>query len=349
MIKFDEIFVPVWDTDVVYGETFTMYRDENGEIAAPFLYEPDEIIEVASANGERIFEEGADWFVKDGKLFLTEDTSAPFFEYDEVFLKEGEDGKSMPYPNGYLVYSEGHFFHDRQIAVTYKCKGGNWGGYKPKFEGERLKNTLNKLKKGEELKIVLFGDSISAGSNVSGKTGATPFQPEWGFLFAEKLRRTFGSKITYINTALGGMDSAWAVENVEERVISHSPDLAIIAFGMNDGWVEPKVFAERIAKIVSKIKSANSNTDVILVATSTPNPLLTDKRAHFYGLQHLQKDELYKLEGDGIAVANITDVQKELHRKKRFIDTTGNFVNHPNDFFVRIYAQVLYAMFNEEK
>ena len=52
MFTFDQMLTPVWDTDVVYGESFTMYRDKSGEISAKFLYEPEEIVEVRSADLE---------------------------------------------------------------------------------------------------------------------------------------------------------------------------------------------------------------------------------------------------------------------------------------------------------
>ena len=36
MFTFKQMLTPVWDTDVVYGESFTMYREKNGEISASF-------------------------------------------------------------------------------------------------------------------------------------------------------------------------------------------------------------------------------------------------------------------------------------------------------------------------
>ena len=41
-------------------------------------------------------------------------------------------------------------------------------------------------------------------------------------------------------------------------------------------------------------------------------------------------------------------MQAALHSRKRFIDTTGNHVNHPNDFFHRLYAQYLCGMLTPE-
>lgn len=347
MFTFDQIFTPVWDTDTVYGESFTMYRDKSGEVSAPFLYNPTEILEVKSADLEKEYEEGKDWYVKDGRFYLTENTRIPFMEYDEVFMEEELPEKCFPYPDGYLLFSEEHFFHDRQIAVTYKCKKGSWSGYVPEYKGDKLHRTISKLKNGEELKVVLFGDSISAGANATGMMMANPFQPRWGDLLIEKLKRHYDAKISFANPSVGGKDSVWAMEELDERVLKHNPDLVIIGFGMN-GAHKPDVFKSHLDNLVSRIKAANSETDIIIILTSTPNPILTDPRARFFAYQHLYGDVCYSFEGDGIAVCDIQAVQKELHKHKRFIDTTGNNVNHPNDFFIRIHAQALAATLIEK-
>ena len=340
VFTFDQMLTPIWDTDVVYGESFTMYREKNGEISAPFLYEPEEIIEVRSANLEVLYEEGKDYRIEGGKIVLTESTSIPFFEYEEVFMKENLPGGSFAYPDGYLLFREGHFFHDRQIAVTYRCKKGGWNGYVPAYKGELLHRTVRRLTEDKSLNVVLFGDSISVGANSSGLTFANPFQPKFGDMFAEKLRREYGAEVMFRNPSLGGKDSSWAMEVLDERVIEHNPDLVILGFGMN-GRHKPEVFASHIRNMVDRIKAANADTDIILIATSTPNPILTDPRAKFWNYEYLYGETLKPFEKDGLAVLDMGALLKELHKNKRFIDTTGNNVNHPNDFFIRIHAQAL--------
>ena len=343
LFTFDQMLTPVWDTDVVYGESFTMYRDKSGEIYAKFLYEPEKVIEVKSASLEILYEEGKDYIINDGKLVLTENTSIPFMEYEEIFMKEQVPNKCFVYPEGYLLFSEGHFFHDRQIAVTYKCKKGSWLGYIPTYKGDILNRTVKRLTEDKRLNMVLFGDSISAGANASGMTFANPFQPKFADLFAEKLRRVYRADVILNNPSVGGKDSCWGMEMLDEKVIAQKPDLVILAFGMN-GKHKPSVFESHIKNMIDRIKSANAETDIILIATSTPNPILTDSNAMFWNYQYLYGEALKKFETDGIALLDMGALQKELHKNKRFIDTTGNNVNHPNDFFIRIHAQALSAL-----
>lgn len=337
------MLTPIWDTDIVYGESFTMYRDENGEISAKFMYPPEKVIEVRSASLEVLYEEDKDYIIKDDKIILTDNTSIPFMEYEDVFMKEYVPNKCFPYSEGYLLFDEGHFFHDRQIAVTYKCKKGGWKGYIPSYKGDILHRTIRHLTLDKRLNIVLFGDSISVGGNASGYTFANPFQPIFGDLFAEKLRRAYDADVTLKNPSLGGKDSSWAMEMLDEKVIAENPDLVILAFGMN-GRHTPDVFESHIKNMIDRIRSANEETEIILIATTTPNPILTDPRAKFWNYQYLHGEILQKFESDGIALLDMGTLQKELHKNKRFIDTTGNNVNHLNDFFIRIHAQALSAL-----
>lgn len=44
-------------------------------------------------------------------------------------------------------------------------------------------------------------------------------------------------------------------------------------------------------------------------------------------------------QGTGVAVTEFGSMHKCLLEKKRFIDMTGNNVNHPNDFLIRCHAK----------
>ena len=50
------------------------------------------------------------------------------------------------------------------------------------------------------------------------------------------------------------------------------------------------------------------------------------------------------LESPQTAVADVWSVASYMLQTKRYCDITGNHVNHPNDFMVRIYAQVVDAL-----
>mgnify|MGYP004609793363 FL=1 len=49
----------------------------------------------------------------------------------------------------------------------------------------------------------------------------------------------------------------------------------------------------------------------------------------------------------GVVVGDMTAVHQVLLQHKRFFDMTANNVNHPNDFLVRAYAQLVCTMLIE--
>ena len=340
---------PIWETDTIWEESLTMVKDKNGIAKAPLLYTPKKILRVTNTSGTIVYEENRDWVWQGGQFYLTPDSRIFSFEYDELYPKKEIPDHCLPIQGGYILFEEGHFFHDRQIAVSYTCEKGAWTGVKPTFLAEELPRTKTLLKQGDSLRIVLYGDSISEGYNASGYTGAEPYQPCYGNLLCQELMRRTGAEIDFINSSKASTGSVWGVNNVEELVNCHKVDLLIVAFGMNDGEKTPEEFAENIRHLIERALLKQKEMEVILVATSTPNPLLTDEKARFWGNQSIFKSALNRLVDTfsnevEIAVADITGMQAFLHSRKRFVDTTGNHVNHPNDFFHRCYAQFLLGM-----
>lgn len=351
MLTFEQMLQPLWDTDTVYAESFTMVRDASGKASAPFLYPPIKILEVTNATFTETYTEGEDFFIQDNCIILAENSRIFSFSEHELYHEEYDKEKHFPYPGGNLRYgSKSDFFHERQICVTYTCERGGWTGIRPANAKEKLPRTFEKLQSGAPFTAVVYGDSISAGANSSKNSNVAPFQPPYATLFIEGLKQHFGCPIEFHNPSVGGKNAVWGKESAKEFVCVHKPDFVVIAFGMNDGGTDPQDFKNNILEIMRQVREINPAVEFLLIGTSTPNPILTDARAKFSNGQWLFKDALDELaadpvDGHGVAVANIRDMQKFLHSKKRFIDTTGNNVNHPNDFFYRLYAQYLCGMF----
>ncbi|MBQ8610133.1 MAG: SGNH/GDSL hydrolase family protein [Oscillospiraceae bacterium] len=352
-LSWEQMMAPVWDTDTVWGESLLMVRDDAGKACAPLLYAPERILSVTNAMMTEEYEEGRDWVLENGCLCLTPDSRIFCFTQQELYPSEGAPGASFPMPGGNILFGEADFFHKRQIAVSYTVKDCDWPGVKPVCAKELLPRTWKALCEKRPLHLLAYGDSITWGGNASMRSNAQPFQPPYGELFAEWLNRMWKSPVRFTNTAVGGRDSIWGVENTELMVNDYAPDLVLLAFGMNDGSKTPQEFESYTRRTVERIRAALPECEFILVATSTPNPILTDEKAPFWGnqcrfrpvLDAIAADPAY---GGGIAVADITGMQAALHSRKRFIDTTGNHVNHPNDFFHRLYAQFLCGMLSPE-
>lgn len=349
MFTKEQMYTPIWDTDIVWGESLMMIRTENGAAEAPLLYNPIEILKVTNLDGSEEYVEGVDWEWKNGRLRLTDDSRIYCFTEEEIYAtKPSTEIESFPMNGRYLMHYGNSYFIERQIYVTYTCERGTWKGVRPQLADEKLPRSFELLRSGKNLNLVFYGDSITVGADASIRHHLPPYQEGYSKLVYDALVTHYGPHITYTNTAVGGKETDWAIENVEERVNAYAPDLVVLAFGMNDGSKTPEQFEERIRIIIGQIREKKPECEFVLVATSLPNRLLTDPKAAFWGSQWQFKEALDRIERDedmpGVIVADITDMHQYLIAQKRFEDLSSNMINHPNDFFHRCYAQFLIGM-----
>lgn len=331
----DETMSPFWEGDTVYNES-VLFADLGDGASAALLYPATEIVSVRNAQLNVTYKAGEDYVYENGKLILPAGSSIPYMTRDQLYPSSGnfrhKDGSC------YIAWSEGTFFHERQTVVTYK-HAASYDGPLPYYDQDKLPHTMARLKNASALNVVLYGDSISEGYNASGYTGIAPYMPSYGQLAVNWWEQVYGSDITYTNTALSGMDTNWGVSNVESRVNAYNPDLVIIAFGMNDGTANmaPATYRANIQSIMRSVKAKNANAEFILIAPMIPNPEST-----FTGTQAAFKAELDKLAaGNDAIVVDMTSVHSYLLETKAYRDMTGNNINHPNDYLVRWYAQMV--------
>ena len=59
----------------------------------------------------------------------------------------------------------------------------------------------------------------------------------------------------------------------------------------------------------------------------------------------LEQAQMELAEEYGFGLAQVTTMHKEILRYKNYYSMTGNNINHPTDFIIRVYAQnILYAL-----
>lgn len=338
----EKLLAPFWEGKEVYDESIMLLSENGKEAYAPLFYKPLKILSVKSADLKNEYKEGTDWEIKDGKIVRTKTSAMPFMNKEELHFAEKKDDDCFEGKNGgYVLYKNKGYFHKRQVVVTYTHNDSCNFGIEKQEEGS-LKRIKALLEKGEAIKMCFYGDSITAGCDGSGAFGIEPFMPGWPKLFAGKLEEEYGSKIEIINTAVGGKRSDWGLECAEERLAEHKADLAVIAFGMNDGTekVSPEAFGENIRAIMDKAIAKNKDIEFILIATTLANP-----ESVFDYNQKMYYNELLRCKRDMDAVLNMTKIHSVLLARKRFVDMTGNNINHPNDFLIRIYAQAMIDLF----
>ena len=337
--------LPVWEGDTAYNETVLPVQNEYGGIdPITLLYPIEEVISVQNAEMTVTYQKGVDYAVSGGRLIIADDGNIPTVSYLEFHPTTGQAGFES-IEGGYVCFSEGTWFHERQIVVTYKHTA-EYNGYLPGGKDYLLSNIKQKLSDKDTIDMLVFGDSISVGANSSGFTGIAPFLPTYPELFKAGLENQYGVTVNLTNPSVGGMGINWGLQQIDGILSQQTDlDLAVVAFGMNDGALASNMFAYKANQLVSAIQEKFPTADVLLVATMLPN----SKAPNYYLNQENFADAMLEsCEKQGVAVVNMTAMHASLLTKKSYADMTGNNVNHPNDYLARVYAQTLLATLQKQ-
>jgi len=338
-----DMLTPIWKSHQMVNETLLPVSPDGGSPEGRLLFAPDGKLLVRDYALDKTYQEGADYIVDGNCIRLPPGSAIPFMTEKQLYPDSADaPPKTMPsWKGGYVAFTEGNFWNDRQIAVTYDHKD-DWRGPIPSSAPGQLLRTKEKLRVGLPLKVALLGDSISAGSSASRER--SPHVQGWGELAVEGLRQKCHSEITFVNPSLGGMVSAWGKKVAPFFVAPEKPDLCIIGFGMNDGGGIPvDQYLTNTKAIIECVRQQNPEAEFILVASWPPNEKwrkLSPMDGYLAALK--------TLESKRIAVADVWSVASYILKTKRYGDIGGNHVNHPNDFMVRVYAQVTDALLGAE-
>ena len=332
------------NNEITYFETALPLNGETIQTLFPI----EEIIAVTNYGLDIIYEEGKDYIIKDKRLVITDNSRIKQLSLDEYYRKEPDSlqinvSKERCHyrfnDQRYLLFGEEDYITKRQIAITYRHKIEDVV-YTQKNQKDKLNRFFNKLEKEKKATIVFYGDSLTEGYNSSGTAfggNIKPHAPSWPMMITDYLKKQYNAEINYINTAVGGTNTRWGVENYQERVKQYHPDLLILEFGMNDGTLSKEEHALQIKEIINGVIKENPNCDIALLSPSFINPESTWSCGH--QLEYI--DEYQKFDYNHLAIVNITEAHRSLLKRKAFRDMTGNNINHPNDFLARVYAQAI--------
>jgi acyl-CoA thioesterase I len=206
----------------------------------------------------------------------------------------------------------------------------------------RIARTLEKLRKGERIRYVVFGDSIS--------TGAEASRPGLAFhnLFVDRIRSLVpGADIETVNKAIGGERCLEGIARLKCDVLDLHPDLVTITFGANDQCklrtdpecaVPPAEFRDKMRRIVEGIRQ-ETGADVVLITPLILNPawMYTSGQVDTYA------DILRELAAEcGACVADLNALWRaELDAGKSYASLLMNNINHPNDYGHQLFGKAL--------
>lgn len=310
------------------GESLVFPGEEPAALAQ--LPAPNQTLRLRSTylpeSGMIEYEAGRDYVVDftEGSLRRVPGSRIPDFRTNVLYGKEDFDHSKFP------GFGNTRFF---VFADYVFAKPVRWPAQV--FQSHLLKNTKSKLAGGELVKIVAYGDSITAGGDAT--------RPELIFWqrWAQELRRKYPrAHIAVVNGATGGDSTVQGLQRLQGKVLDHKPDLVLIGFGMNDhnqGGVPIPQFEQHLKQMITRIRDATP-AEIILFSAFPPNP-------HWkFGSHHMQDYAAATervAQETGCAYADVFNNWQAMAARKKPEDLLGNNINHPNDFGHWIYYRVL--------
>jgi len=351
---------PFWKLNTIYNESLAMIEDDNGNIYGTLLFVPTKIISVKDVYLQKEYVAGKDYIWDKGTNKIKWLTGSNIEYFTEAMLS----GEGLPiYPtfdkdnktNIGRLYTVGPYLYKKQIAVTYEYDKNSVKTRNIKYtqyQGNKLKSVVNKLNNNKDLNILFYGDSIFAGYDASSMYNREPNNPKMHELIRNELQNYTSGTVKMDNLSVGG----WTVQNgydalngnvtTEGYTYNYSKkyknnyDLLIMSFGMNNANTNEKEYKDYIIKIINKIKDGNPNIEIILVSCMNPNP-----NAIGWDVNQKYQGQWLKEIADknGYAIVDFYAVHKSILKYKNFVSTSGNNINHPNDWLIRVYAQNILA------
>lgn len=275
------------------------------------------------------YEEGRDYRVDyaRGTVSRSPGSRLPDFRTNVLYGQQEFDHTKFP------GYGNKPFFAYADYTLA---AGATWPVQAP--QTDRLRATRAKLAAGGPLKMVAFGDSITAGGEASAP--ALVFWQRWADDLQAKYPR---AQINAVNGATGGDTTTRGLQRLPAKVLEARPDLVLIGFGMNDhnrrGVPLPE-FERQLRDMISRIRAATA-AEIVLFSTFPPNPHWlhgSHRMADYAAMTGRVAQETH------CAYADVFNNWQTIAARKRPEDLLANNINHPNDFGHWIYYRVLTAM-----
>ncbi len=120
--------------------------------------------------------------------------------------------------------------------------------------------TIQALASGRSQTIVAYGCSLTAG-------GA------WVGHLRERLETLYPGMATVINGGKSTECSRWGLQNIDDRVIIHDPDMALLEFSMNDAFEDYSVSFEEarsnLNEMIDRILAKKAACEIILMVMNS--------------------------------------------------------------------------------
>jgi lysophospholipase L1-like esterase len=213
--------------------------------------------------------------------------------------------------------------------------------------------SMKKLRSGEPLRILAWGDSVTDGSYLP-----DPARDRWQEQWVARLRERFPkAKIELVTEAWGGRNTGsylaeppGSPHNYREKVLATKPDLIVSEF-VNDAGLTPEQVEERYGKLLADFQGIGAEWILLTPHYVRPDWMgLTrereideDPRPYVAGLRRFAAKH-------GLALGDASRRYGRLWRQGvPYTTLLLNSINHPNKQGMAIFADALMELFPSQR
>lgn len=219
----------------------------------------------------------------------------------------------------------------------------------PSVAERLLPKTLAKLRGGQTLRVLAWGDSVTVGSFVP-----NPDTERWQAQFVARLRERFPqAKIELITEAWGGRNTGTYLaqppgseHNYREKVLAAKPDLIVSEF-VNDAGLSPAATAERYGKLLADFHGIGAEWIILTphyvradwMGLKSEREIDQDPRPYVTGLRQFSEKQ-------SVALADASLRWGRLWRQGiPYSSLLLNAINHPDARGMKLFADALMQLF----
>ena len=212
-----------------------------------------------------------------------------------------------------------------------------------------LPGTMKKLRAGESLRVLAWGDSVTVGTFVP-----DPENERWQEQFVGRLRAAYPkAKIELITEAWGGRNTSsylaeppGSVHNYREKVLAARPDLIVSEF-VNDAGLGPAQVEERYGRLLADFREIGAEWIILTPHYVRPDwmgfereqQIDEDPRPYVAGLRQFAAERQ-------VALADASLRWGRLWRQGiPYRTLLLNGINHPDARGMKLFADSLMALF----
>lgn len=221
----------------------------------------------------------------------------------------------------------------------------------PSVAESRLPRTFAKLRAGESVRILAWGDSVTDGSYVP-----DPSRDRWQHQFVARLRAAYPqARIELVTEAWGGRNTGsylaeppGSPHNYREKVLAAKPDLVISEF-VNDAGLKPEQVDAQYGRFLADFRELGAEWIILTPHYVRPDWMGLDRerdidddpRPYVAGLR-----QFVAKQPPGVALADAARRYGRLWRQGiPYTALMLNSINHPDARGMKIFADALMELF----